>query len=417
MKKFVLPTLALMLAAATSMTAQNVTRCASHEYQEHQLASNPQLQSVIDQNEQDYQQFMQAHPDGVENRSVVVIPVIFHVVYENSAQNISTTRLLEQIQVLNQDYRRQNTDINSVPAVWQNLRADCEIEFCLAKQDPSGNWTDGIERIQSDSAPFDYLADDVKFASQGGVAGWDRNRYLNIWVCQLSGGVLGYAQFPGGPASTDGVVIDYRYVGKTGATPPYNKGRTATHEVGHWLNLKHIWGDDGNSCSGSDNVSDTPNQGPENYNCPSFPHTDNCSATSPGVMFMNYMDYVDDACMYFFTTGQKTRIWSAMNGARLPLQTSNACMVTSISEATLANVFTVFPSPSNGEFTLDFGTAVNDIDVTVNNTLGEVVYSRHFDALNEGQMTLDLRSNAPGLYFIEVKNRNERLVRKVVIDK
>src|SRR5207253_634101 len=118
------------------------------------------------------------------------------------------------------------------------------------------------------------------------------------------------AQFPGGPASTDGVVVLYSSVGSIaspGTELHYNLGRSATHEIGHWLNLFHIWGDDNGSCNGSDQVSDTPNQGNNNFGCPSFPHTDNC-ASGNGVMFMNYMDYTDDDCMNMFTAGQKDRM-------------------------------------------------------------------------------------------------------------
>jgi len=146
-------------------------------------------------------------------------------------------------------------------------------------------------------------------------------------VCDISGGTLGYAQFPGGSASTDGVVCDYQYFGTNGtATAPFNKGRTATHEVGHWLNLRHIWGDDGTGCTGSDQVTDTPNAAGPNYGCPAFP-TVTCSNGPNGDMFMNYMDYTDDACMFMFSSGQVSRMQAlfATGGARASLLTSNGC--------------------------------------------------------------------------------------------
>jgi hypothetical protein len=128
----------------------------------------------------------------------------------------------------------------------------------------------------------------------------DRDRYLNLWTCNLGSNLLGYATFPGGNASIDGVVIGYQYFGSVGfVSPPFNKGRTATHEIGHWLWLYHIWGDDNGSCGGSDLVADTPNQGAEFYGCPAYPNLDNCSPNPPGVMSMNYMDYTDDRCIYF----------------------------------------------------------------------------------------------------------------------
>ncbi|RYF77048.1 MAG: zinc metalloprotease, partial [Cytophagaceae bacterium] len=127
---------------------------------------------------------------------------------------------------------------------------------------------------------------------------------LNIWICNIGGGILGYAQFPGGSAATDGVVIGPQYFGNTGyVAAPYDKGRTATHEIGHWLNLRHIWGDA--SC-GNDLVADTPTQQTANYGCPSFPHV-TCGNGANGDMYMNYMDYTNDPCMYMFTNGQTTR--------------------------------------------------------------------------------------------------------------
>jgi hypothetical protein len=418
MTKNLLATFALAIVSATSFNAQNFIRCTSYERDQIALANDPGLHAIYDQQEQDYQQFLAAHPDGYNNRSIVTIPVIFHVLYNTTAQNVSTTRLLQQIDVLNKDYRKNNTDANLVPSAWAGLAADCEIEFCLAKQDPFGGWTDGIERLSTSTTVFDWQTDDMKFFSMGGADAWDRTRYLNIWVCNINGGVLGFATLPGGNASVDGVVLLYQAVGITGAVAPYNKGRTATHEIGHWLNLRHVWGDDGSSCSGSDQVSDTPNQGSENYGCPTFPNTDNCATSSPGVMSMNYMDYTDDACMYFFTTGQKTRMWAALNGSRLSIQTSNVCTPVGISPNLFEYAFSVHPSPSNGEFTLEFGTdpQLKNVDINVTNTLGQTVYTRHFDALNEDRMQLDLTGNLPGIYILEVRTSNERVIRKIVIE-
>jgi Pregnancy-associated plasma protein-A/Secretion system C-terminal sorting domain/Fibronectin type III domain/Bacterial pre-peptidase C-terminal domain len=172
----------------------------------------------------------------------------------------------------------------------------------------------------------------VKLPSQGGVAPWDATKYMNIWVCDIGldaqgNRLLGYAQFPGGSYSTDGLVLDYRFTGKGfGAQPPFDKGRTATHEIGHYFNLYHIWGDDGSACSGSDQVGDTPNQAGSNGGCPTFPHV-TCSNGPNGDMYMNYMDYSNDACLTMFSTGQKTRMQAtlATGGFHSGLTTSNAC--------------------------------------------------------------------------------------------
>jgi hypothetical protein len=258
----------------------------------------------------------------------------------------------------------------------------------------------------------------VKYTSSGGTDAWDRNKYLNVWVCDLGSSLLGYAQFPGGAAATDGVVLHYRYTGKTGALAPYNKGRTATHEIGHWLGMRHIWGDDGSSCSGSDFCNDTPNQAGENYGCftAGSVQTDGCTGTSPGVMWSNYMDYTDDACMYFFTANQKTRMWAVLNGSRLALQTSTGCVISGVQDLSLSHAFTLYPNPTEGMVTLDFGAAgPSDYDVTVFNTLGEKVKQVHLDMLSEQTFQLDLRDQSAGLYFIEVRNQSEKITRRVMI--
>jgi len=188
-----------------------------------------------------------------------------------------------------------------IPAAFSGITADVQIEFCLAQRTPAGLSTNGIVRKSTTVTSFSSN-DNVKRTANGGDDAWDATKYLNIWVCNLGGGLLGYAQFPGGAVSTDGVVINHTAFGNTGtATAPYGLGRTATHEVGHWLNLRHIWGDA--SC-GSDLVSDTPTQQTSNYGCPTYPRV-TCSNGPAGDMFMNYMDYTNDACMYAFTNGQK----------------------------------------------------------------------------------------------------------------
>jgi hypothetical protein len=249
-----------------------------------------------------------------------------HVVYNTTAENISDAQIQSQITVLNQDFRRLNADVANTPSAFSGLVGDANIEFCLATTDPNGNPTNGVLRVPTSATSFS-TNNTVKSSTSGGSNAWNASRYLNMWVCDISGSILGYAQFPGGSASTDGVVIDYQYFGTNGtATAPFNKGRTATHEVGHWLNLFHIWGDDGTGCTGSDQVTDTPNAAGSNVGCPAFPRV-TCSNGPNGDMFMNYMDYTDDACMYMFSNGQVARMQAlfATGGARASLLTSNGC--------------------------------------------------------------------------------------------
>jgi hypothetical protein len=251
---------------------------------------------------------------------VTRIPVVVHVVHKTAAQNISDAQIQSQIDVLNRDFRKTNTDLPKIPAPFKNLAADARIEFVLADKDPSGNPSNGITRR---STTTDSFTDDdrVKRGSTGGTDAWPRDKYLNIWVCQLGGGLLGYAQFPGGDAATDGVVILHSAFGTQGtAAAPFNLGRTTTHEIGHWLNLRHIWGDDGGGCNGDDFIADTPNQADSNPGKPAFPHI-TCNNGPNGDMFMNYMDYVDDDTMFMFTIGQVERMQACLDGDRTGLGT------------------------------------------------------------------------------------------------
>jgi hypothetical protein len=319
---FLLCTTALLMLTTASFAQQR--SCGANDVLIRQLLEDPFMEQTRQEIERHTHDFIQA--GGVNDRVAVTIPVVVNVVWNTTAENISDAQIQTQINVLNADFRKLNADAVNIPAVWQSIAADFEINFCLASQDPSGAPTNGIRRRQTTVTAFS-TNDAVKFTAQGGLDIWDRNKYLNLWVCDISGGILGYAQFPGGPAATDGVVIDYQYFGTIGtATAPFNKGRTGTHEVGHWLNLYHIWGDDGTSCTGSDQVADTPNQADENYGCPAFP-TVSCTNGPNGDMFMNYMDYTDDACMFMFTNGQKARAQAlfASGGARVSLLSSTGC--------------------------------------------------------------------------------------------
>ena len=276
--------------------------------------------------------------DAGARGEIVTIPVVVHVVYNTATENISDAQIQSQIDVLNRDFRALNSDIGSVPGAFTSFTADCRFQFALAKRDPDCLPTSGITRTSTAITSFSpnfsstsaTVRNPMKFNSSGGKNAWNPQEYLNIWVCDLGSGLLGYAAFPADLTTRpteDGVVVDYQSFGTTGtASAPFNLGRTTTHEVGHWLNLRHIWGDDQfepNVCSLSDFVDDTPNQGEENYSCLDFPHV-SCDNGPNGDMFMNYMDYVDDDCMYMFTKGQSQRMDATLFGVRSSLIGSDA---------------------------------------------------------------------------------------------
>ncbi len=278
------------------------------------------------------------------------IPVVVHVVYRTAAENISDAQIQSQIEVLNADYRATNPDRSSTPSVFAPLIGDARVTFKLADVDPAGKPTDGITRTSTSNSSFTSDTDNVKSTSTGGADPWPADKYLNIWTCgnlrNTAGlALLGYAQFPGGPAATDGVVILHSAFGTTGtAAAPFNLGRTATHEIGHWLNLRHIWGDDGTGCTGDDFVADTPNAGGPNYGTPTFPHV-SCGNGPNGDLFMNYMDYVDDAAMFMFTQGQVARMQAALDGPRSSIGVTGPCDGKPVKE---------FPKDPPKEFPKDF---------------------------------------------------------------
>jgi Pregnancy-associated plasma protein-A len=242
----------------------------------------------------------------VIKRGLLKIPVIVHVIYKTDDQNISDDQIQSQIDVLNKDFRAKNSDVTKIPLVWKALATDAKLEFSLDK----------VTRTQTIQATFS-TDDSVKFSASGGHDVVTPDTHLNLWVCNISDGILGYAQFPGGPAATDGVVILYSAFGTKGtAAAPFNLGRTATHEIGHYLNLSHIWGESRvPNCSDDDFIGDTPTQLQPNYSKPNFP-TISCNNGPSGDMFMNYMDYVDDDTMFMFTAQQVLRMRTALSKQR-----------------------------------------------------------------------------------------------------
>lgn len=286
--------------------------CGTMDHLHESLQSNPQQQENLDRLEKFTTEYTRDFNNKEISGGVITIPTVVHVLYASNAQNISDAQINSQIAVLNDDFRRNNADASNTPGDFLPVAADTEIQFCLTK----------ITRT-STSVSQHGTNDSMKFNSSGGKDVENPTTSLNIWVCGIGGGILGYAQFPGGSANTDGVVVDYRYFGTTGtATAPFDLGRTTTHEVGHWLNLRHIWGDGG--CNVDDFVSDTPSAGGPNYTgspC-NYPGPNSCKPKGkPGQdddydMFQNYMDYSDDGCMNLFTVGQASRMWAAINNSR-----------------------------------------------------------------------------------------------------
>ncbi len=359
--------------------------------------------------------------DTVPNE-IITIPVVVHVVFNTSLQNISTDQVLSQIEVLNQDYRKLNKDNALVPDAFKAFAGDTRIMFCLAQVDPEGRATNGINRRYT-SKPYFNADDGMKFKASGGVDAWDPDQYLNIWVCSIFGRVLGYAAPPGGELKKDGVVINYDVFGSRGSLQrDFNKGRTTTHEVAHWLGLQHIWGDD---FCGDDGIDDTPRQKSYNFNCPSFPRKTDCSPNDNGDMFMNFMDLTSDACMNMFTHGQKNKMRSyfALGAARNALLRSNRCDASMASAGPLPDdtipkkqqpdVISVYPNPVVSDITIhskDSKTLIGKT-ATIRNNAGVAVLTK---TLKGGDEKLNVDMLKPGFYILTIEDNAEKLNFKII---
>lgn len=388
--------------------SQTQRTCGTPQYHQYLMATDPSYAAnhlLLDK---------EVVPNNApQNASVVVtIPVVFQVIYANAAENIPDNRLFDQINVLNADFSRSNSNAGNTPGVFASLGANTNIQFCLAKRDPNGNATTGIVRTNTSTSPIPTFPNNI-------VSPWNTTQYLNIYVGNFNG-ILGVSPYPGGSALNDYICVLYSSVGGPNYpgtyTPQYHLGRTATHEIGHWLNLIHISGDDGSGCTGSDQVSDTPNQAGQNFNCPSFPHV-SCSNAPNGDMFMNYMDYTDDGCMNIFTIGQSARMNSAITQWRSSIITSLGCVPVSVQNNSLPqSSFQLFPNPSNsGTFSITYnfetkGTfSFNFYDVFGK----EIIPPENLTGAN-GKINYNLNLNK-GVYFIELKANEGRLVKKMIV--
>ncbi len=388
--------------------------------------------------------------NGKKAAVIYNIPVIFHILHTGSAvgvgRNISLAQVNSQITILNQDFRKTNPDFSTTvtQTAFTSVAADCEINFCAAKVGPTGLVLvePGIERISTvakgwTAPPYSGITNTYIEATIKPQSSWDPSKYLNIWILEFNDGVLGYAQFPtvpagvtpitdiigfGGAANTDGVVFDYRYVGNIGsATAPYNKGRTASHEIGHWLGLRHINGD---SNCGNDYVSDTPAQGSLTTGCPSTTGGTSASGCAvspnpPGKMYQNYMDYSYDACLTMFTTGQKARMQACMANCarRTSLNTSTVCILPNSIQENISNVeLTISPNPTSGELNITVDVLnTQDFTLSIVNTLGQVVKEIKQTQSNGGTIKVDLSNQSAGVYFVSYKSKTYSKTKRVIL--
>mgnify|MGYP006079298879 FL=1 len=402
-------------------------KCASHSNWEALKSTDSNAQLRMESLEKRTQEWIAKNVDIKTNGSAVVIPVVVHVIYHESVENISESQIQSQINVLNADFNLLNADSLLPDNPFWYDSADCQIEFCLAQQDPDGLPSSGITRTYTETLAFDGNGDE-KYTAYGGRDNWDPESYMNLWVCNLtgSGGTLGYATFPSELEDNpyeDGVVIHYEAFGTTGTAGNgdflvNDLGRTGSHEVGHWLNLRHIWGDE--PC-GNDFCADTPEHESENYGCPTFPHltyNDCLPGTSEnGEMYMNYMDYVNDACMNMFSFDQSARMDAAIFEGRSGLLTSSGCEipVVGVNEHAGKNeLFSIYPNPSSSHFYLDLGnTESSAVELTLYDSSGKIIQNL-VKEFREITGVIDIEIEESGVYYINLITEDNTETKRII---
>jgi Pregnancy-associated plasma protein-A/Secretion system C-terminal sorting domain len=419
--KYFLPLPVLLLIHLASIAQLN---CRSTEYRQDLISRNPGIAANIQEIEAFTRHQLQAprvavtgaDPStststntGTTATDVITIPVVVHIIYNSAGQNISDAQVQSQIEVLNRDYRKMNADTAGIPGYFSPLAADCGFQFVLANADTNGYASTGIVRKHTNVQAFS-INDDIKYTAKGGDDAWDRDRYLNIWVGNLTGGILGYSSVVGGPKQTDGVTVLYTAFGTMGtATAPFNLGKTTTHEIGHWLNMIHVWGD---AFCGDDDVADTPPQQQATYGNPSGIII-SCGNAPTGNMYMNYMDFTDDIGMHMFTYGQRDRMRTLFDagGFRYPILSSNAITGTPIPSYGSADpdssgiggaVFSVYPNPvvSMATVTMTDASLIGSL-LEVYNQVGQMLMATRISALT---FQFNVSSMPKGIYFIRVSD-------------
>ncbi len=446
-KLFAGTALCSLLMAATVVVAQDVKKCATDELIHSIIAKDPSAQAKLDAYEKDVQQRAAILATEQANNatqkttaSKYSIALAFHVVLTQAQlDQIGGTqglynRVVSQIEVLNTDFNAQNTD--AIPSAFASLKGNPDMSFGLAHTKPDGSGTIGIEILIKPAGFTGYEQTDnsLKRTSAGGLDPWDNSRYLNIWITNIttsSGGeILGYAYNPKlasvmlGDPGLMGVVVDFLAFGKRSSVVQQffvnaDKGRTMVHEFGHFFTLNHIWGNTsvGNgNCNDDDGVDDTPRQSDANQsNCPTFPKA-SCINANPGEMFMNYMDYVYDACMAMFSKGQVTRMQSEFvtggGSINLPKNINLFSWPSGVENVSMTNEIDVVPNPSNGIFTITYGNGLKQ--VTINNMLGQVVKQIPVTNQQSGTMSVNIIDAGKGMYTIQCLY-NEGIVSKKVI--
>jgi hypothetical protein len=422
--KFISPFISILLFIPFLVSAQSINRCATIQYQESKALNDNTYNSI----QQQIQANIQQHAINTVNRAndeILRIPVVVHVLYNNEVQNISDERVFAQIDRLNQDYRRLNEDASLTRTEFLPVAADAKIEFFLAQWDPQGNQSNGITRTQTSQSSFWVSLTNMKSSSTGGIDAWDVNHYLNIWVCNMALPivnlplVLGFATPPSGAPNwpdgsaaetpqEDGVVIHYEVFGPnpslSGALLAVNQGRTATHEIGHYLGLRHIWGD--GDCSADDGLSDTPSASQaQQQTCDYTSNTCTDSLNDLPDMLENFMDYSDENCMNTFTQQQVSAMRFVIQSYRNDLLLSQGSKI----QSSLA--LNIYPNPANEFLNIEALMPNLEIKSIIIVDLSGRVVKKELSSLYAPIQLSDLSS---GIYLINIHTNQGLIVHKFI---
>ena len=415
MKKLLL----LLFLLPTLVMAQHT--CGADEYN----------QVFIDKNPKHYQQIEYKLQEYIEKRNnnlssqpydPVTIPIVVHIVWNDSVENLHDSIIYQQIEVINRDFNLQNTDTTILTDTLKLLPDNFKINFSLVTQDSLGNPHSGIIRVNTHQTAFGYWDNAIKFDSLGGSDPWDTKKYMNIWIGDLSGGLLGYSQFPGGDDRTDGNVVDYAVVGNKKYPwtygPDYAGGRVLVHEIGHWLNLFHPWWGGGSSWCGDDGVDDTGKQdGPTypNAGCPDTSFS-NCTPSEREAVKI-YMDYCGDSCMVMFTKGQVERGRASLDLHRQDMIIPNITVDTP--EEVAKTTIKIYPTLTSGDVNVEIGSKIYNsttFTIKVYDIKGSIVHSETIPLSNQFKVNLNNLTN--GLYVMNIMAGAEHLItQKLTISK
>ena len=354
----------------------------------------------------------------MDNAEQIIVPrektylsVVIHVLYRVDIENITDEQVLSQIDVLNEDFSKTNSNFSDTPDIFAAVAADTEIQFCLATIDPDGNATSGITRTQTNVDDIG-LTDAYFQTNEGGIDAWDNNKYINIWVADMgTSSVSGTGTFPGQaiPPEKDGILVNFKFFGREGIAKdffPHNLGRICTHEMGHFFGVPHIFGSIGTACDVDDGFMDTPLQDAPSFACPDFPAPDLCTQNN-GVMFMNFMDYTDDECMSMFTEEQKNRMWETLNGPRSDLKSVNQDMcIVDTSTPEVSAEWNLNPNPAKSLVFISDEKFMHSI-ATVYDITGKICASQR---IRTNKASIDISTLQSGIYFVKYKQSVKKLV-------